>query len=144
MCGICGFVDITNRYDQLNRQRIISEMTNTLIHRGPDDKGNWHNIERGVSLGHRRLSIVDLSAHGHQPMISNSGRYVIVFNGEIYNHLLLRKELQSSGANISWRGHSDTETFLACIDIWGIEKSVQKVAVCLQLQYLTLLKKKFS
>ena len=126
MCGICGFVDITNRYDQLNRQKIISEMTNTLIHRGPDDKGNWHNIERGVSLGHRRLSIVDLSAHGHQPMLSNSGRYAIVFNGEIYNHLSLRKELQSSGVKISWRGHSDTETLLACIDVWGIEKSVQK------------------
>ena len=79
-----------------------------------------------MSLGHRRLSIVDLSSHGSQPMLSNSGRYVIVFNGEIYNHLLLRKELIKSGNNISWRGYSDTETLLACIDTWGIEKSIQK------------------
>ena len=126
MCGICGFVDLSNRYDQLNRHRIISEMTNTLIHRGPDDVGYWHDQGKGVSLGHRRLSIVDLSVHGSQPMLSNSGRYVIVFNGEIYNHLLLRKELIRSGVNISWRGHSDTEILLACIDTWGIEKSIQK------------------
>ena len=126
MCGICGFVDLSNRYDQLKRQRIISEMTNTLIHRGPDDEGYWHDKEKGVSLGHRRLSIVDLSSHGSQPMLSNSGRYVIVFNGEIYNHLLLRKELIKSDNNISWLGYSDTETLLACIDTWGIEKSIQK------------------
>ena len=126
MCGICGFVDLSNHYNHLNRQRIISEMTNTLIHRGPDDEGYWHDKEKGVSLGHRRLSIVDLSSNGSQPMLSNSGRYAIVFNGEIYNHLLLRKELIKSGANINWRGHSDTETLLACIDAWGIEKSIKK------------------
>ena len=126
MCGICGFVDLSNRYNHLNRQRIISEMTNTLIHRGPDDEGYWHDEAKGVSLGHRRLSILDLSSHGSQPMLSNSGRYAIVFNGEIYNHSLLRNELIKSGVNISWRGHSDTETLLACIDEWGIEKSIKK------------------
>ena len=101
-------------------------MTNTLIHRGPDDEGYWHDEAKGVSLGHRRLSILDLSSHGSQPMLSNSGRYAIVFNGEIYNHSLLRNELIKSGVNISWRGHSDTETLLACIDEWGIEKSIKK------------------
>jgi asparagine synthase (glutamine-hydrolysing) len=126
MCGICGFVDLSNRYNHLNRQRIISEMTNTLIHRGPDDEGYWHDEAKGVSLGHRRLSILDLSSHGSQPMLSNSGRYAIVFNGEIYNHSLLRNELIKSGVNISWRGHSDTETLLTCIDEWGIEKSIKK------------------
>lgn len=126
MCGICGFVDLSNHYDSLSRQRIISEMTNTLVHRGPDDEGYWHDKSKGISLGHRRLSIVDLSANGIQPMQSNSGRYVIVFNGEIYNHLTLRNELIKSGDNIVWRGHSDTETLLACIDNWGVEKSFQK------------------
>ena len=126
MCGICGFVDITNLKDKLHRHRIISEMTNTLIHRGPDDFGYWHHLESGVSLGHRRLSVVDLSSHGHQPMISNNGRFVIIFNGEIYNHLSLRREIIKHGEKVVWRGHSDTETLLACIEIWGIEKTIKR------------------
>jgi len=126
MCGICGFVDLSNNYDSLSRQIIISEMTDTLIHRGPDDVGYWHDKNKGVSLGHRRLSIVDLSVNGAQPMLSSSGRYAIVFNGEIYNHLSLREELIKSGVNISWRGYSDTETLLACIDRWGVKKTFQK------------------
>ena len=101
-------------------------MTSSLIHRGPDDEGYWHDSNSGVALGHRRLSIVDLSFHGHQPMMSSSKRYVMVFNGEIYNHLLLRKDLEKSKADIVWRGHSDTETLLACIDAWGITKSIQR------------------
>jgi len=126
MCGICGFVDIANLKDKLHRQRIISEMTNTLIHRGPDDYGYWHHPENGVSLGHRRLSVVDLSSHGHQPMISNNGRFVIIFNGEIYNHLSLRREIIKYGEKVAWRGRSDTETLLACIEIWGIEKTIKR------------------
>ena len=109
-----------------SREKIISEMTDTLVHRGPDDKGYWHNHSMGLSLGHRRLSIMDLSSNGDQPMRSNSGRYIMVFNGEIYNHTALRQELQNSGLSVNWRGHSDTETLLACIDYWGVEKSIKK------------------
>ena len=101
-------------------------MISAIRHRGPDDEGFWHESEFNVCFGHRRLSIVDLSSHGHQPMVSYSDRYVIVFNGEIYNHLLLRENLKSSGVDIAWRGHSDTETLLACIDTWGLEKTIKK------------------
>jgi asparagine synthase (glutamine-hydrolysing) len=91
-----------------------------ISHRGPDDLGVWSDPESGLTLGHRRLSIVDLSPQGHQPMISTSGRYVVVFNGEIYNHLELRAGLEPQ----SWRGHSDTETLLACFERHGIEASL--------------------
>ena len=126
MCGIAGFIDNLSHRGKFDHNKIISDMTNSLIHRGPDDEGYWHDSNSGVALGHRRLSIVDLSFHGHQPMMSSSKRYVIVFNGEIYNHLLLRKDLEKSKADIAWRGHSDTETLLACIDAWGITKSIQR------------------
>jgi asparagine synthase (glutamine-hydrolysing) len=126
MCGICGFFEMNHHNDKLYRQKTISEMTNTLIHRGPDDFGYWHHPENGLSLGHRRLSIVDLSSHGHQPMKSKSGQFMLVFNGEIYNHISLRKEISNLNTKILWRGHSDTETLLACIEIWGVEKTIQK------------------
>ena len=122
MCGIVGFFSA----DGCNHQNIVEDMMDAIKHRGPDDKGFWHNSESNVYLGHRRLSVVDLSSLGHQPMTSCSDRYVIVFNGEIYNHLLLRKSLKKSGVNITWRGHSDTETLLACIDTWGLKKTIQK------------------
>ena len=122
MCGIVGFFSA----DGCNHQNIVVDMMDAIKHRGPDDKGFWHNSESNVYLGHRRLSVVDLSSLGHQPMTSCSDRYVIVFNGEIYNHLLLRKSLKKSGVNITWRGHSDTETLLACIDTWGLKKTIKK------------------
>lgn len=102
-------------------------MANTLIHRGPDDVGVWVDADAGIALGHRRLAILDLSPAGHQPMVSTSGRYVIAFNGEIYNHLELRKALSKLGAGgtaPAWRGHSDTETLLAAFEAWGIEKTL--------------------
>lgn len=101
---------------------IAQDMLSTLRHRGPDGIGTWISAERGVSLGHARLSIVDLSTHGHQPMHSRSGRYVIVLNGEIYNHMELRELL---GVNFPWRGHSDTETLLEAIDQWGLVKALE-------------------
>jgi len=122
MCGIVGFFSA----DGHNHQNIVVDMMDAIKHRGPDDEGFWHNSESNVYLGHRRLSVVDLSSLGHQPMTSCSDRYVIVFNGEIYNHLLLRKSLKKSGVNITWRGHSDTETLLACIDTWGLKKTIKK------------------
>jgi len=101
-------------------------MADTIISRGPDDFGTWQDEVTGIGLAHRRLSIVDLSSAGHQPMFSVSGRYVIAFNGEIYNHLDLRTELGRSKAAASWRGHSDTETLLAGFDAWGIRKTLEQ------------------
>jgi asparagine synthase (glutamine-hydrolysing) len=106
-------------------------MTDPIAHRGPDDEGAWLDAEAGVALGHRRLSIIDLSPLGHQPMVSNDGRWVIVYNGEIYNHAALRAELDNDSRGpksngIPWRGHSDTETLIECIAVWGLEATVKK------------------
>jgi asparagine synthase (glutamine-hydrolysing) len=106
-------------------------MTDRIAHRGPDDEGAWIDPEVGVGLGHRRLSIIDLSPLGHQPMVSNDGRWVIVYNGEIYNHAALRAELDEDSRGpksngIPWRGHSDTETLIECIAAWGLETALQK------------------
>lgn len=97
-------------------------MAHALTHRGPDDGDTWIDRDAGIALGHRRLSVLDLSAAGHQPMASGGGRYVIAFNGEIYNHSQLRKEF----GDVAWRGHSDTETLLAGFDAWGIEATVKR------------------
>jgi asparagine synthase (glutamine-hydrolysing) len=111
-------------------------MSDAIINRGPDDGGVWADVETSIALAHRRLSVVDLSPAGHQPMVSVSGRYVIVFNGEIYNHLDIRAELEKrphpnllpegEGVKMKWRGHSDTETLLAGIDAWGLEATLKK------------------
>ncbi|MGB5686216.1 MAG: asparagine synthase (glutamine-hydrolyzing), partial [Candidatus Electrothrix sp.] len=123
MCGITG---ILTRHSDDTSIRSVQQMTDTLRHRGPDDSGIWLDREYGIGLGHRRLAILDLSPSGHQPMQSYSGRYVIVFNGEVYNHLSLRKQLAAGGAlQRVWQGHSDTETLLACFETWGIKKSLQ-------------------
>lgn len=122
MCGIAGFIDRTSS----DRAALCRRMTDALIHRGPDDSGYFADDPNGVFLGHRRLSILDLSAAGHQPMASTSGRYVVVFNGEIYNHLGIRAELESAGLAHVWRGHSDTETLLAAIDAFGIVATLRR------------------
>src|SRR4029077_18856942 len=101
---------------------IAEAMGQSISHRGPDDSGVWIDNESGLVLAHRRLSVVDLSPAGHQPMFSPDRRYVIVFNGEIYNHLALRKEL----GNLPWRGHSDTETLLACFDACVVEPTLKR------------------
>lgn len=122
MCGLTG-VFSCNRKHEL--QSIITSMNNALIHRGPDDSGSWVDEGIGLALGHRRLSILDLTPAGHQPMHSASGRYTIVFNGEIYNHLKLREMLEADGKAPAWRGHADTEILLACFAAWGIEKTLE-------------------
>jgi asparagine synthase (glutamine-hydrolysing) len=124
MCGIAGFLDRSpNRSsDQLAPR--VTAMTDAISHRGPDDSGLWLDAETGVALGHRRLSILDLSAEGHQPMISHSGDLIIVFNGEIYNFQEIRKDLESSGER--FRGHSDTEVMLEAFDRWGMEASLRR------------------
>lgn len=120
MCGIVGFIG--EKQQPLVR---LKDMAKAIDHRGPDDRGVWHDEEIGVGLAHARLSILDLSPAGHQPMRSISGRYVMVFNGEIYNHQTIRDELDGI-VSINWRGHSDTETLLAAIDQWGLEVAIKK------------------
>jgi len=121
MCGFIGF----SRINGIDNQEIARQMCGKIAHRGPDSEGIWQSDNGPVVLGHRRLSIVDLSAAGHQPMLSASGRYVIAYNGEVYNHLQLREMLQTEGVQFQWRGHSDTETLLACIETWGVVKTLQ-------------------
>ena len=99
-------------------------MAETLKHRGPNDSGAWADPAAGIALGFRRLSILDLSPAGHQPMVSASGRYVLAFNGEIYNFQLLRADLEKLGH--AFRGHSDTEVMLAAFEEWGIQPAVEK------------------
>ena len=125
MCGIFGIV-AKNGVEPALLERI----SRVLAHRGPDDKGFWIEDNGSIALGHRRLSIVDLSPAGHEPMHSASGRWVITFNGEIYNHAELRKELEAEGCvpEKGWRGHSDVETLLEAIDRWGLEETLGRCA----------------
>jgi len=125
MCGVAGLWDPTARLAGASGlARHVEAMTSAIRHRGPDDEGFFTDPDAGIALGHRRLSIVDLSPNGHQPMTSPSGRYVIVFNGEIYNHVRLRPELERAG--YSFKGHSDTEVMLAAIECWGLESALQR------------------
>src|SRR5271166_6731423 len=113
MCGIAGYLDFNNSRSQPDMQALVGEMADSLAHRGPDDRGTWVDPDAGIALGHRRLSIIDLSPAGHQPMLSGSDRFVIVFNGEIYNYLDILEELQqAAGGELRLRGHSDTEVIL--------------------------------
>ena len=109
--------------------RIVKSMGDEIAHRGPDDSGEWIDESSKIAFAHRRLSILDLSKAGHQPMFSSSNRYILVFNGEIYNHLEIRKEIEKKcKKNILWIGHSDTETLLHSIEIFGIHKTLQKLS----------------
>src|SRR5689334_20254502 len=124
MCGISGFLDRSHTFGTQALHATVLEMANTLHHRGPDDSGSWADVEAGIAFGHRRLSIVDLSPDGHQPMRSACGRYVICFNGEIYNFKALRAELEGLGH--TFRGHSDTAVMLASISQWGLLPAVKR------------------
>ncbi|MCC5966652.1 MAG: asparagine synthase (glutamine-hydrolyzing) [Natronohydrobacter sp.] len=125
MCGLTGLLTSGDEPEDELRRR-VEGMARTLDHRGPDDGGVWS--ESGVALGHRRLSILDLSPAGAQPMHSGCGRFVIAFNGEVYNHLDLRRELEESRAEPAWRGHSDTETLLTGIVFWGLDETLRRAA----------------
>jgi asparagine synthase (glutamine-hydrolysing) len=122
MCGLTGAFRQHNGQDLA---AVVQGMANALAHRGPDDEGAWVDVDEGIAFGHRRLAVVDLSPEGHQPMASVDGRYVIAYNGEIYNHQALRQELEAQ-TGCHWRGHSDTEVALAAISAWGIEEALLK------------------
>ena len=120
MCGIAGYLgEVKHPID------CLTKMADAISHRGPDNKGVWSDHNPSIGFAHSRLSILDLSSAGNQPMHSSSGNYVIIFNGEIYNHKSLRSELESINQR-NWLGHSDTETLLAAIEEWGLKKTLVK------------------
>lgn len=123
MCGFSGFINV--KAPSSSNEDILKYMAGAIHHRGPDSSGYWVDDFGEVGLSHNRLAIVDLTQSGCQPMISDCERYVLVFNGEIYNHLTLRSELESQNCAPRWRGRSDTETLLACFAAWGFEKTVK-------------------
>ena len=123
MCGIAGQLGGNQRGDIA---LAVQKMADALFHRGPDDGGVWLDASASVAFGHRRLSILDLSEAGHQPMLSASGRWVVAYNGEAYNHLSMRQRLESSGQAPAWRGQSDTETLLACVEAWGVPETLRQ------------------
>ncbi len=125
MCGIVGFLG-TSGGEEAVLATLARKMSACLNHRGPDDSGVWVDERVGLGLGHRRLSILDLSPMGHQPMASGCGRYIITFNGEVYNYLEIRDEIEASGGG-QWRGRSDTEVILAAIARWGVGPTLQRM-----------------
>ncbi len=126
MCGFVGFVGFNGK-SLIRSKEIIQSMTSFLVHRGPDSHGLWTDPYHEIAIGHRRLSIQDVTSAGNQPMTSRSGRYILAFNGEIYNHQDLRKEIECQRLEANWIGHSDTESLLCSIEHWGLEKTLQKI-----------------
>lgn len=126
MCGFSGFLG--GEWSGNGARAQLKAMTDAIASRGPDSEGQWLDADACMALGHRRLSVVDLSPAGAQPMVAASGQYVMAFNGEIYNHLGLRDELKRTGRTPNWRGHSDTETLLAAFDTWGIQGTLVRTA----------------
>ena len=118
MCGIAGLLDPSLETSDVELRRQVADMTATLAHRGPDAEGVWCQPEEGIYLGHRRLSVIDLGPGGSQPMHSPDGRWVVSYNGEIYNHRALRHRL--SGEGLAFRGQSDTEVLVGAIQQWGL------------------------
>ena len=124
MCGVAGFWAPGGLAAAADGT--LAQMTSCIAHRGPDDSGTWLDAAAGIALGHRRLSVLDLSSEGHQPMASRDGRYVMVYNGEIYNFAAIRAELEAHGWR--FRGHSDTEVMLAAFEEWGLTASIERLA----------------
>jgi asparagine synthase (glutamine-hydrolysing) len=122
MCGLTGWFRSTSVDARLEPLDTVRRMADRLTHRGPDDSGEWVDDAAGIALSFRRLSIIDLSPAGHQPMVSPSGRYVIAFNGEVYNFRRIHAELGSP----ELRGHSDTVVMLAAIERWGLRDAVRR------------------
>jgi asparagine synthase (glutamine-hydrolysing) len=124
MCGISGYLSHNSYRNSEDMRALLQRMGRAIIARGPDDAGEWWDSDSGIGLSHRRLSVLDLSPAGNQPMESVGNRFVLIFNGEIYNHLELRSTLENEDRAPTWRGRSDTETLLAGFAAWGVEKTV--------------------
>lgn len=122
MCGFAGFLKKTAL--SVDPTSTLRKMGLAIVNRGPDSSGEWYSAEHGIGLSHRRLAIVDMTASGHQPMLSSSGRFVMAFNGEIYNHLELRKVLERANPSLTWNGTSDTETMLASFEHYGLSRAL--------------------
>lgn len=125
MCGFAGLVASQRDRDGASLSGLVADMAGTLAHRGPDDSGVWADAATGVALGHRRLAILDLSPSGHQPMVSSCGRVVVAYNGEIYNHHELGRDLAAAGRPL--RGRSDTEALVEAIATWGVEEALARL-----------------
>ncbi|HED33226.1 MAG TPA: asparagine synthase (glutamine-hydrolyzing) [Gammaproteobacteria bacterium] len=128
MCGFAGYLGGEKGLSESAGKAMLKRMADKIMSRGPDDAGYWFQPDRSIGLAHRRLAIIDLTSAGHQPMSSPDGRYMAVFNGEIYNHAMLREELFAAGETIAWRGQSDTETLAACFDTWGIRATIERAS----------------
>ena len=125
MCGIAGIFDPAGRGTADLKQR-LAPMTGILAHRGPDADGLWIDAEAGIGLGHRRLSIVDVTSAGAQPMASADGRWITTYNGELYNTADLRAEVERANPDVRWRGHSDTEVLLEAVALWGVAEAIKR------------------
>ena len=134
MCGFTGFISKTN----INGTEILRKTTNLIKHRGPDSSGFFVNENEGIYLGHRRLSILELTEKGSQPMADNLKNYILLYNGEIYNHLELRKDLP----NVIWNSQSDTETLLNYIIYLGVEKTLERIEGMFAFVFIDQLQKK--
>lgn len=122
---MCGIVGLLGRFE--HKETLLAASCSKIAHRGPDSRGFWEDADSPVAFGHVRLAIQDLSEQGHQPMASANQRFMLVFNGEIYNHPQLREALEQDGYAHAWRGHSDTETILAGLMVWGIEETLKRM-----------------
>ena len=126
MCGFVGLLDPAGFADVQATSQLAVAMRDQLVHRGPDGAGLWLDAAAGVALGFRRLSIVDLSDAGHQPMASSNGRHVLAMNGELYNVQEMRAEIEAASGQVNWRGHSDTEVFVEAVALWGLEQTLHR------------------
>ncbi len=122
---MCGIVGLVGRFE--HKETLLAQSCGRIAHRGPDSQGFWEDADSGVAFGHVRLAIQDLSEQGHQPMASADHRFMLVFNGEIYNHPQLRQALEQDGYAHAWRGHSDTETILAGLMVWGVQETLKRM-----------------
>jgi asparagine synthase (glutamine-hydrolysing) len=127
MCGIAGFLGGAWS-GNADAAATLARMNRSQVHRGPDRSDIWIDEDSRLGFAHNRLAIIDVSAAGDQPMHSHSGRYVIIYNGEIYNHAAIREDLAAAGSGCNWTGHSDTETLLAAIEAWGVRGAIERAA----------------
>jgi len=127
MCAIAGIFVPDESGSSYNLSRLVTDMTSVMAHRGPDGSGHWADKKQRIFLGHRRLSVIDVTETGDQPMLSHDERYVVSYNGEIYNYPELRKFIETQNGGISWRGTSDTEILLELIVELGIEEALGRL-----------------